>query len=243
MADTLSRLGLKDNPNFKDMLEQCNFYEHQILTAEANELQDIVEQLMTADDTPIIKTMPIDLQLIKEHQDTKKCEDHMLGTDKRFHVKNFSKAGISNTNGTNLDLLCFSDRIVVPKVLQPKILEWYHYLLVHPGRDRTLKSISQHFYWKVMGKDVEKFCKKCPICQTSKVNKKKYGLLPAKDPEVVPWHQLCVDLIGPYKIPIKKFAKSKDVKKKFSTIWCVTMIDPATSWFEMVQIPDKRQQL
>ena len=29
------------------------------------------------------------------------------------------------------------------------------------------------------------------------------------------------------------------MKKKYSTIWCVTMIDPATSWFEMKQIPNK----
>ena len=84
-----------------------------------------------------------------------------------------------------------------------------------------------------MAKDVEAFCRKCPICQTTKVSKQKYGLLPAKKAETVPWYQLCVDLIGPYKIPIKKYKKSKDVKKKYSTIWCVTMIDPATSWFEM----------
>ena len=69
-----------------------------------------------------------------------------------------------------------------------------------------------------MAKDIEKYCKKCPICQISKVSKKKYGLLPAKEAEVIPWNQLCVDLIGPYKIPIKKYKKSKDLKKKYSTI-------------------------
>ena len=88
--------------------------------------------------------------------------------------------------------------------------------------------------------DIEAFCKKCPICQTTKVSKKKYGLLPAEKAEAVPWYQLCVDLIGPSKIPIKKYKKSKDIKKKYSTIWCVTMIDPATSWFEMKQTPNKQ---
>ena len=242
MADALSRLGLKDNPDFKDMLEH-NFYQHQIMSSEVQVLQDkcdfFRQEVMKADDTPIVKTMPIDLDLIKEHQDSEKCVEKMLHKDKRFHVKNFRKAGFLETQATEINLLCYSDRIVVPKVLQAKILEWYHHLLVHPGRDRTLKSIQQHFYWKGMSKDVEKYCKKCPICQTCKVNKKKYGLLPAKEPEVVPWHQLCVDLIGPYKIPIRKYAKSKDVKKKYSTIWCVTMIDPAISWFEMKQIPNK----
>ena len=207
VADALSRLGLKDNPEFQDMLEQCNFYENQILTIEGPELQKkckyYMNEIMQTSQTPIIKTMPIDLEIIKQHQDTEKCVEKMLNKDKRFHVKNFRRAGFSQTNGTEINLLCYSDRIVVPKVLQPKILEWYHYLLVHPGRDRTLKSISQHFYLKGMTKDVERFCKRCPICQTTKINKKKYGLLPPKEAEVEPWHQLCVDLIGPYKIPIK----------------------------------------
>ena len=69
----------------------------------------------------------------------------MLHKDKRFHVKNFRKAGFLETQATEINLLCYSDRIVVPKVLQAKILEWYHHLLVHPGRDRTLKLIQQHF--------------------------------------------------------------------------------------------------
>ena len=50
VADALSRLGLKDNPDFKDMLEQSNFYEHQIMAFQTH--------------VPI-KTMPIYLEQIK----------------------------------------------------------------------------------------------------------------------------------------------------------------------------------
>jgi hypothetical protein len=39
---------------------------------------------------------------------------------------------------------------------------------------------------------------------------------------------LCVDLIGPYTL------KGKDGVIDFM---CVTMIDPATSWFEIVELP------
>ena len=60
-----------------------------------------------------------------------------------------------------------------------------------------------------------------------KENKLKYGILPSKDAEVVPWQQLCVDLIGPYKIPINSPNKAWK-KKKFDELWCITMIDPAT---------------
>ena len=42
---------------------------------------------------------------------------------------------------------------------------------------------------------------------------------------------LCVDLIGPY--TIKRKGKSP------LQLWCITMIDPATSWFEMKEIKNK----
>ena len=129
---------------------------------------------MAVDDQPIIKTMPIDLQEIKKYQDKEKLTEKLIGIDKRYHLKNLYGAGYLGLNGPKHDPLCYSDRNLVPKVLQSKILEWYHHLLVHPGRDRMLKTISQHFYWKKMAKDVEQFCKKCPICQTTKASKS-YG--------------------------------------------------------------------
>ena len=52
-----------------------------------------------------------------------------------------------------------------------------------------------------------------------------------------------VDLIGPYKIPNKKYKGSNSTKKQFSTIWCVTMIDPATSWFEIKHTNTKQEAI
>ena len=44
---------------------------------------------MAINDQPVVKTMPIDLQEIKKHQDTEKCVDKLLDRDKRYHLKNF----------------------------------------------------------------------------------------------------------------------------------------------------------
>ena len=44
-----------------------------------------------------------------------------------------------------------------------------------------------------------------------------------------PWHTLCIDLIGPYTL------KGKD--GTVIDFMCLTMIDPATSWFEIVELP------
>ena len=42
---------------------------------------------------------------------------------------------------------------------------------------------------------------------------------------------LCVDLIGPYKIPLKRNNPLK--------LWCLVMNYPATGWFGMAQIPNE----
>ncbi len=57
----------------------------------------------------------------------------------------------------------------------------------------------------------------------------KYGKLPAKLVITDPWEALCVDLIGPYTL------KGKDETE--IDFMCLTMIDPASSWFEIVELP------
>src|SRR5690348_6626278 len=66
--------------------------------------------------------------------------------------------------------------------------------------------------------------------------KQKYGHLPEKEAEAMPWERLCVDLIGPYTM---KVIEEDETKNKL-TLWAVTMIDPATGWFEVKQLQDKK---
>jgi hypothetical protein len=49
-----------------------------------------------------------------------------------------------------------------------------------------------------------------------------------------PWKVLCVDLIGPY------ILKGKDSSS--IDFMCLTMINPATSWFEIVELPTVAQK-
>ena len=57
----------------------------------------------------------------------------------------------------------------------------------------------------------------------------KYGHVPSKLVIMTPWKALCVNLIGPYTLTGKD-GSSID-------FMCLTMIDPATSWFEIVELP------
>ena len=44
-----------------------------------------------------------------------------------------------------------------------------------------------------------------------------------------PWEYLCVDLIGPYTL------RGKD--RSEIDFMCLNMMDPASSWFEIVELP------
>jgi Integrase zinc binding domain len=128
-------------------------------------------------------------------------------------------------------LITLYNKIIIPSTLQLRTVQWYHTQLCHPGEKRTEETIRQHFPWKNLREHVKEVCQKCHTCQVAKQSTKKYGLLPEQEAEAEPWDMLCVDLIGPYTL--------KRQSKVALKLWYVTMIDPATGWFEMKQINDK----
>jgi transposase InsO family protein len=122
------------------------------------------------------------------------------------------------------------ERILVPKTLQGKLLQWYHTMLVHPGVTRLYNTLHQHFTWKSMRSDIQKYLKTCHQCQLGKRGGKGYGKLPLKDVEKAPWADICVDLAGPWKAKVD----GKDVE-----FHSLTIIDPFTSWVEIIPILNK----
>ncbi len=71
--------------------------------------------------------------------------------------------------------------------------------------------------------------KSCRSCQINKRRSRKYGHLPPKTVYTIPWECLCVDLIGSYTL------KGKDNLQ--IDFMALTMIDPASSWFEIAELP------
>jgi hypothetical protein len=120
-------------------------------------------------------------------------------------------------------------RMVVPKSLQKRAVQWYHHYLQHPGHTRLEETLRATMTFSGMRTLVRRHTKYCQSCQFNKRRKLKYGKLPEKRVIRTPWEALCVDLIGPYTL------KGKD--GTVIDFMCLTMIDPATSWFEMVELP------
>jgi hypothetical protein len=64
----------------------------------------------------------------------------------------------------------------------------------------------------------------------TKKEHKKYGLLPHKIAEPDPWVMVCVDLVGPF---------TKRTPAKTHSLLALTMIDPDTGCFEIVEATNK----
>ncbi len=115
------------------------------------------------------------------------------------------------------------------------VVKWYHHYLQHPVHTRLEEMTNAAMYWKGMRTTIRSITKSCRSCQNNKRWKLKYGHLPPKTIITNPWECLCVDLIGPYTL------KGKDNLQ--IDFMALTMIDPASSWFEIVEHPVVTQQL
>ncbi len=73
------------------------------------------------------------------------------------------------------------------------------------------------------------YVKRCQSCQTNKRQELKYGKLPSKLIIMTPWEALSHNLVGQYTL------KGKDGSQ--IDFMCLTMIDPASSWFEIAELP------
>ena len=80
-----------------------------------------------------------------------------------------------------------------------------------------------------MDQVIARHVKTCNKCQRGKKCKQECGKIPVKIPITVPLQCIQVDLIGPYTL------KGKD--GNMLDFMCLTMIDPATSWLEIVELP------
>jgi hypothetical protein len=131
-------------------------------------------------------------------------------------------------------VLCKNGQLMIPTSLRHRAVSWYHHYLQHPGHSHLEKMMRSVMNWKGMHTTIQRYVKTCQSCQVNKRHSQKYGHLPPKLVITIPWKTLCVDLIGPYTL------KGKDGLS--IDFMCLTMIDPATSWFEIVELPTVAQE-
>jgi hypothetical protein len=126
-------------------------------------------------------------------------------------------------------VLCKNGKLIIPTSLHHWAVACYHHYLHHHGHSCLKKTMRSMMYWKGKRTTIQRYVKSCRLCQVNKSHSLKHGHVPPKFVITSPWRALCVDLVGPYTL------KGKDGSS--IDFMCLTMINPATSWFEIVQLP------
>ena len=129
-----------------------------------------------------------------------------------------------------VEVITYQGKIYIPVQLQQCVVAWYHQYLTYPGKSQTETTICQTCTWPNLHSHVQTFSKTCCSCQLFKKQWKKYGHLPPKEAEELPWSCVNVDLIGPYVV---------HTPTATHTLCMLTMIDPVTGWFKVTDIADK----
>lgn len=209
VADALSRLDYDDEMEVAHLLTD-----------------DVVSYLMT-DVEVEDEVFPLNAKLVAKCQHKDKALKSAMSNDS-------TQYSIRNIEGT--DVIHLKDKIVVPFPLRNRVVAWYHEYLCHPGETRLEATLRQTLTWPGMRDDVKRYCQSCHKCQLNKKTRRnKYGQLPAREVDVEPWKRVNIDVIGPYTIPSKSKRKRKRSKSSSPkmTLSALTMIDPATNWFEI----------
>ena len=119
-------------------------------------------------------------------------------------------------------------KIALPTSLMNDVIQWYHRVLGHGGIVRMYDTIRAHCYHPQLKRLIEAF--NCDACQRHKLLGAGYGELPPREAPLLPWDEVAVDLIGPWKVEVQ----GQEIE--FNAL---TSIDPVTNLVEMIRINNK----
>ena len=118
--------------------------------------------------------------------------------------------------GIESGCLMWGIRVIIPRSLQPKLLESLHYN--HPGITRMKAVTRSYFWWSGLDKDIENQAKSCLRCQEQKSNPPVAPLHPWIWP-TAPWKRIHIDYAGPF------------LNKMF-----LIVVDAHSKWPEVIQM-------
>ena len=171
---------------------------------------------------------PISIASIQQHQFMDQHLNHCHQTKPLQYPTKFVQ---------NRPLICYRKyindpegiwKIALPTAIIDRVVTWYHEVLGHCGTNRLYDTIRQHFYYPNLRIKCEEY--RCEICQKNKLLGAGYGHLPPRHANLVPWEEVMVDLIGPWKVKVNE----QDIY--FNALTC---IDPVTNLVEMIRLENK----
>jgi hypothetical protein len=97
-----------------------------------------------------------------------------------------------------------------------------------------LATIGTHLFFPHMKRHIEAFFQTCDVCQRHKQPGQPYGHLPPRNDMALPWEEVAVDLVGPWKISLPNIGELR--------FHGLTIIVTTTTISKLVRIDNKTSQ-
>ena len=231
LADALSRLPFteyhhEDSPRPSSSRQEMDnsidsFYS---MAIDDDDLLDCCLNLPTDKEIPFV----LGYQTLRDAQ----VGDARLHALLQKHPDRFSKQLLA----ADVQLYCYIPepnapwKIYLPTSLLDDAIQWYHLSLGHLGQNRLYDTLHQQFYHPDLRSYVEKIVTTCDACQRQKNPLRGHGHVAAREVTLLPWREVAVDLIGPWKLQIN------NVEVNFRAL---TIIDLVTNIVELVRLDNK----
>ena len=108
------------------------------------------------------------------------------------------------------------------------LVDWYHLITVHStGMDKLEALVRRHFYHPDLRQACRHIISHCKVCPQVCTSARPAGQLAPRTAPLLPWSEVHVDFIGPWKVT---------VNKQDMTFDALTCIDPVTNLIEIVRL-------
>lgn len=164
---------------------------------------------------------------------TAQVDDAVLAQFVLHKPKQYQKRDV----GKGLSLILYYEtpesepRICAPDSMIDDIIDFYHKVQGHTGMERLEISLRQRCEHRMLRDKVQERVKYCEPCQKCKNIRTEYGELPEREVHLVPWSDVAVDLIGPWKI--------RDKHGFDHEFRALTVIDTVTNYVEIIRLENK----
>ena len=142
-ADALSRLDMDDNTY--DEIDWLPPHKPLTYSTEVRERINLLYPMASEQEMNPDTGFPLATDLIRFYQE----RDDELQNQVHNNPDRYTHSVVEGET-----LIMKQGKIVIPPELQPRVLDWYHEILVHPGENRMEKSLTSLHYWK----NLEKGC-------------------------------------------------------------------------------------
>jgi hypothetical protein len=133
------------------------------------------------------------------------------------------------------DIICYKKdptqpnwKIALPELMVVDTVKWFHQVMGDPGEKRLQETLNQDYHHPRLRYHIEKL--KCKDCQKYKLEGRGYSLLPKQEVRIVPWKEVAINLIGPWKVKVN----GQQVELN-----ALTCIDTASNLVKQIRIDNK----